>query len=196
VPLGAECFRCSDSAAIRPIRRILAKLPAFEGRAIRVSFQPALRVRHNRLISKEAPGKPVHAGSHIRRRVMVIERPLLGEPAEFARIFAHETFHFAWLRLGNPTRREYEQVLLEEVRRRARGELGWSAESIKRDLEARDWERRTRRWRAYVCESFCDAAAWAYSGLRDHPEWTLAPRFRDARAAFFRRLCARSRISI
>jgi hypothetical protein len=42
-----------------------------------------------------------------------------------------------------------------------------------------------RAWRDYVCESFCDTAAWLYSGVRRHPEFTLAPRFRERRAAWF-----------
>jgi hypothetical protein len=44
---------------------------------------------------------------------------------------------------------------------------------------------RTRRWREYCCESFCDTAAWMYSGVRSHPEFTLAPRFRARRRLWF-----------
>ena len=41
-------------------------------------------------------------------------------------------------------------------------------------------------WRDYLCESFCDTAAWIYSGVRRHPEYTLAARHRDRRAEWFR----------
>ena len=43
-------------------------------------------------------------------------------------------FTFAWVRLGNPARRSYESLVREEWKHRARGELGWSAESRKRVL--------------------------------------------------------------
>ncbi len=56
------------------------------------------------------------------------------QPRELARILVHELFHFAWVRLGNPARRSYEALVREEWKRRARGELGWSAESRKRAL--------------------------------------------------------------
>jgi hypothetical protein len=46
--------------------------------------------------------------------------------------------------------------------------------------------REGRQWREYVCESFCDTAAWLYGGLRTHDEFTLSPRFRRRRAAWFR----------
>ena len=42
------------------------------------------------------------------------------------------------------------------------------------------------RWRDYLCESFCDTAAWIYSGVRRHPEYTLAARHRNRRAEWFR----------
>ena len=57
-------------------------------------------------------------------------------------------------------------LLDEEFRRGARGELGWSAEWRKLELDAgRHLRPRTRRWREYCCESFCDTAAWLYSGI-------------------------------
>jgi hypothetical protein len=99
----------------------------------------------------------------------------------------HELFHFAWVRLGNPTRRSYEALVREEWKQHARGELGWSAESRKRALSG-DALRggNASQWRDYLCESFCDTAAWIYSGVRRHPEYTLAARHRNRRAEWFR----------
>ncbi len=102
--------------------------------------------------------------------------------AEFPRILAHELFHFVWLRLGNGMRRSFEDVLRAEILRVARGELGWSSEWRKLKLESRDWEARTPRWRDYCCESFCDTAAWMYSGVRSHPEYTLGKAIANAAA--------------
>ena len=49
---------------------------------------------------------------------MAIEEALMAHPEEFARIFVHELFHFAWLRLGNAKRRSYEGMIARELRRR------------------------------------------------------------------------------
>jgi hypothetical protein len=139
----------------------------------------------------------VHAGSFIRKRQIVLDQELRGEPKELARILVHELFHFVWVRLGNPTRRSYELLLREEWKQRARGELGWSAESRKRMLA--DAALRTGgspRWREYLCESFCDTAAWIYSGVRRHPEYTLAARHRNRREEWFRRVFSAGAIPI
>src|ERR1035441_9078694 len=56
---------------------------------------------------------------------------------------------------------------------RAGGELSVSAEWRKRALRAADIDGRTRRWREYCCESFCDTAAWLYSARELHEEFTL-----------------------
>ncbi len=127
-------------------------------------------------------GKPVHAGANIRTREVLLDAELAGDGRELARIFLHEAFHFAWVRLGNPRRREYETLLEAEFRARARGEMGWSAEVRKRGLAARDRAERTRKWREYVCESFCDTGAWVYGRYRRHGEWTLAGGRRKRRA--------------
>ena len=127
-------------------------------------------------------GQEVHAATFIRRRLIVLDRALLTRRSELHRILIHELFHFAWVRLGNGLRRQYEAAVREEIRSRARGELGWSAEMRKKALA----ERSGRIWREYVCESFCDTAAWLYSGVRKHEEFTLARRFRKRRAAWFR----------
>jgi len=126
----------------------------------------------------------------------VFDAGLAARPAEFLRIFVHEIFHFAWLRLGNPGRRSWEALLRAELAGGARGELGWSAEWRKAELQSRDAARRTRRWREYVCESFCDTAAWVYSGVPSHREYTLAPRFRERRRRWFAESDVSKRISI
>jgi hypothetical protein len=127
-----------------------------------------------------------HAASFLRRREIVLDTALLRSPREFARILTHEVFHFVWLRLGNGVRTSYERLLTGELTRRARGELGWSAEWRKAALSQNDVEQRTRRWREYVCESFCDTAAWIYTHGR-HSELTLAASHRERRRAWFDR---------
>jgi hypothetical protein len=101
-----------------------------------------------------------------------------------------------WLRAGNPLRRSYELLIENEMLHQAWGELGWSAESRKQALRAAERLRRSRRWREYVCESFCDSAAWVFAGLRSHEEFTLMLRYRHARRAWFRRALATAEISI
>jgi hypothetical protein len=126
----------------------------------------------------------------------VLESQLAADPRELARILLHELFHFVWFRAGNPRRHSYELLLDAEMGHRARGELGWSAESRKRALAPADRRLRSRRWREYVCESFCDSAAWLLAGSRAHAEATLALRFRRARREWFRKTLAAAEISI
>jgi hypothetical protein len=118
---------------------------------------------------------------------MAIEEALMAHPEEFSRIFVHELFHFAWLRLGNAKRRSYEEMIAGELRRKMRGELGWSAEWRKGKLTPQDRRERTRKWREYCCESFCDTAAWLYAGVRRHAEFTLAAAAREGRREWFRK---------
>jgi len=153
---------------------------------------PALTADRRRLYSNRPHGQPVYAGSFIRKREIVLDQDLKRHPRELARILVHELFHFAWVRLGNPLRRSYETLVREEWKRRARGELGWSAESRKRVLS----QGNLPEWRDYLCESFCDTAAWIYSGVRRHPEYTLAARHRNRRAEWFRAAFHRGTISI
>jgi len=136
-----------------------------------------------KLYSKRKVGQPVYAATFIRKRKIVFDRELEQKPREMARILAHELFHFAWVRLGNPARRSYEALLRREWTQHARGELGWSSESRKSALPQRP---PVAKWRAYVCESFCDSAAWLYSGVERHSEFTLAERYRRRRAEWFR----------
>ena len=80
---------------------------------------PALKARRGKLLSgKTERGREVHAGSFLRRRRIVLDAALKAKPRELARILTHELFHFAWLRLGNPKRREFEDLLRGEIRRR------------------------------------------------------------------------------
>lgn len=104
---------------------------------------------------------------------------------EFERMLVHELFHLSWVRLSNAKRRGWEEVLAGELVKRVPGELGWSAEWRKNALRRTDPLLRTPRWRRYVCESFCDTAAWLYSGLRAHDEFTLPLRARAARRQWF-----------
>jgi hypothetical protein len=173
---------CSKS-----IKAIERRLVVLEGRSVGLSFVPALTADRRRLYSNRPHGQPVHAGSFIRKRRIVLDQELEHQPSELARVLVHELFHFAWVRLGNPTRRSYEALVREEWKQRARGELGWSAESrkltlLKGSLHTADMA----SWRDYLCESFCDSAAWIYSGVRRHPEYTLAARHRNRRAEWFK----------
>jgi hypothetical protein len=155
------------------IRTLLGRLPPLAGAPIRLETTRELRDRHG----------PVHAGSFLRQRRIAFSCTR----AEFPRVFVHEVFHFVWLRAGNPVRRSWEMLLQAEYDGGVRGELGWSAERRKNSLHGADPRRRTRRWREYCCESFCDTAAWLYSGIRRHPEFTLAIRFCSRRRLWFQK---------
>lgn len=160
-------------------------------------FVPALTADRRRLYSNRKRGEPVHAASYIRKRRIVLDRELARQPKELARILVHELFHFAWVRLGNPARRSYEALVREEWRQRARGELGWSAESRKREFGRRPpGGHHAPDWREYICESFCDTGAFLYSGVRRHPEYTLAARHRNRRAEWFRAVFEHGAIAI
>ncbi len=139
---------------------------------------------------------PAHAGTFVRRRRICLEASLQSDPEEFARIFTHELFHFVWVRLGNPRRRSYENLVCSEIHSGVRGELGWSAEWRKRALSRPDRIFRTHRWREYVCESFCDSAAWLYAARNRHPEFTLPERARARRRRWFESSGLLRRISI
>jgi hypothetical protein len=160
-----------DRLLDRQLRAIMHNLPPLEGAPIAVGRAPGLRDRRG----------AVHAGAFLRERRIALACPA----AEFARIFVHELFHFVWLRAGNGRRHSFERLLRAERRAGARGELGWSAEWRREALTSGDIRARSRRWREYCCESFCDTAAWLYSGLTAHPEFTLQPHFRRARRSWF-----------
>jgi len=115
----------------------------------------------------------------------LLDAGLLMEPGEFERILIHEIFHFAWVRLSNQTRQSWEGLLAAELAERARGELGWSSEWRKHKLKRSDIRLRTPGWRRYVCESFCDTAAWLFAELGRHSEFTLRAASRRIRRRWF-----------
>jgi hypothetical protein len=178
-PTAPLSFSKSVDAVVR------SRLPELEGAPVRILFLPALSAAHGKLYSKRQHGQPVHAATFIRRREIILDDELRDKPKELTRILIHELFHFAWVRLSNPARRSYESILLDERQRHARGELGWSAEWRKAALPP-DRPTRSPSWRDYVCESFCDTAAWLYGGIRRHEEFTLAEGHRRRRAEWFR----------
>ncbi len=164
----------ASAQRLRPL--VPAAAPIQWEHDIEVRFHPSL---------KAANGDEVHAASHMRRRLVILDDALRRRSTELRRIAVHEAFHFVWIRLGNPARRSFEQILLAESTRGARGELGWSAEARKRTLSPFDARNRTLAWREYACESFCDTAAWLYAGLSRHSEFTLAARFCRQRKSWF-----------
>ncbi|MEQ1885850.1 MAG: hypothetical protein ABL967_12370 [Bryobacteraceae bacterium] len=147
-------------------------LPILSGRPVRVEVRPDLG--------------PYHAATSIPKRLILLDAGVLRDKLEFDRILVHELFHFVWVRLSNATRRDWERHLAKEIASKAFGELGWSAESRKNQLRRADVQARTVRWRRYVCESFCDSAAYLHAELGRHSEWTLPAAFRRKRAAWFR----------
>ena len=136
---------------------------------------------------------PHLAATFIPKRVILLDQEVLIRNGDFERILIHEIFHFAWVRLGNPKRLTWETLVRHET---AKGELGWSAEWRKSKLCGKDKEERTRAWRHYVCESFCDTAAWLYAGIQTHDEFTLAGRARARRMGWFRKYIGSGPVSI
>ena len=128
---------------------------------------------------------PHLASTSIRGRLILLDREVLSKTGEFERILIHEVFHFAWVRLSNANRVSWERLLQKELSARTAGELGWSAEWRKRTLTDGDAERRSPKWRRYACESFCDSAAWLFSDLAVHDEFTLAAGRRRLRRVWF-----------
>lgn len=163
-------------------RTVLARLPELDGQPISLSVRDNLTA----VIGGRDTGPPVHAAADLLRRRILLDRELLASPREFERILIHELAHFAWRRLGNPRRWSFEALVASELKAHARGELGWSAESRKAGLTGKDIASRSRRWRGYVCESFCDTAAWYFGSGRRHAEFTLARRHQRRRANWFR----------
>jgi hypothetical protein len=166
---------------------LLRRLPELSGQPIDLRFLPELSVSRGQLRSGVSGGEAVHAASFIRKREMVLEKELLSNAHELARVFVHELFHFAWARLGNPARRSFESLIEVEIAMGARGELGWSSEMRKAaGVKSRE----------YLCESFCDTAAWLYAGVAKHDEFTLAQRHRVKRARWFRHYYSDRPVSI
>jgi hypothetical protein len=175
-------FVADDPSLAAGVSRAVRRLPHLLGESIGVGRMPGLRDRHG----------ASHAGALLRERRILFDCAR----AEFPRIFAHEVFHFVWLRAGNVARNSFGQLLAGEMKGGVAGELGWSAELRKGKLTAADWRERTRRWREYCCESFCDTAAWLYSGVKGHEEFTLAKRCRKTRREWFERTLGAGQLPI
>lgn len=156
-------------------------------------FLPQLTASRGKLLSGAGFGKAVHAASYLRSRQMTLESELLANETELTRILLHELFHFIWLRLSNARRASYQALVLAEWRRRSRGEAGWSAEHVKARIKKPG---RSRLWRLYVCESFCDSGAAYAARLTAHPEFTLAKSFWDKRSQWLGIFLAADRIAI
>lgn len=157
----------------RAVAHALTRMPALTGRPIRLDVRPHLTAHKGKLLSRSSSGTPVYAGSMLAKRIITLDECLLRTPNMLARIFVHEIFHFVWWRLGNPARLAFEEVLRAEWFRRVKGELGWSAESLKLRLADTDVKLRNRRWRMYVCESFCDTGGYTFGSSRQTVELTL-----------------------
>lgn len=175
-------FLCTDRSQAAAIRRLLRRLPPLSGAPIRIENTPGLRDRRG----------PVHAGSCLRKRRIAFDCTR----DEFPRIFVHELFHFVWLHAGNPLRRSYEDLLRAEYAAGAASELGWSAEWRRQGISLAHIRARSRRWRDYCCESFCDTAAWLYSGVRRHPEFNLSRGFRRLRRRWFQKAVANRELPV
>jgi hypothetical protein len=172
----SRLFVPSNSVYVVRAKELASRLPPLSGKPILLFRAAGLRDGR----------RAVHAGSFLRERSIGFNC----HPREFARVCVHELFHFVWWRLGNPRRRAFEAVLQKEWEQGASGELGWSAEWRKQELTSWDVSGRSRSWRGYCCESFCDTAACLFSGAKDHEEFTLSPFFRNRRRLWFGRLVA------
>jgi hypothetical protein len=171
------------------VRRRTKVFAALTGEPIRISAKQDLRCSRGQIFTGR--GTHVHAATFIRQRLIVLDADLLRSDVELRRILIHELFHFVWVRLGNPARRSFEELLCGQ--RRVSGELGWSAEYRKLDLAARDIRQRSRKWREYCCEAFCDTAAYLYARSKRHDEFTLPADERRKRIVWFgKNLGARS----
>lgn len=161
------------------------RVPDFSGAPLAIEYMDDPRAWRGKLRGGPGPGTPVHAGSFIRQRRIVLDTALLRRPREHGRILVHELFHFAWVRLGPAERESWAALLTREAKAHARGELGWSAELTKSRIGPNDRAANHQRWRRYLSEAFCDTAAWLFAGIARHPEFTLARRYRLARRAWF-----------
>ena len=155
-------------------------LPALTGKPIRVELRPSLG--------------PYLAAASIPRRLIRLDKEVLEVRGDFERILIHEIFHFAWVKMSNQSRREWEKLLRAE--QDTPGELGWSSEWRRKKLKPSDVRSRSAKWRRYACESFCDTAAWMFAGLRSHEDFTLPKAFRAERRQWFERKFATDAIPI
>ncbi len=167
-------------------RAVFRRMPELRGRRIYVRYRPALTAWRGKLLSNSMKGDRVYAGAFLSKRRIVLEEQMLRTPRVLERIFIHEVFHFVWTRLGNPLRKKFELLVLAEIEGGTRGDLGWSAESLKNGLTAADRRLRTRKWKYYLCEAFCDTAGWFFGSTRRYAEMTLDKPGRATRRCWFR----------
>lgn len=156
------------------------------GNPIAVSTHPVLAAHRGRLLLQESVrGQAVYAAAFLRERKIILEAGLLSNAQCFQLILIHELFHFVWLRVANTARAEFNDLLLKEWSKRARGELGESSALKKERLREAVVTNGSRHWRDYVCESFCDTAAWLYGGTGDSALFTLGKGWMERRQAWF-----------
>ena len=175
---------------------VFHRLPELRGQQVKVAYRPKLTAWRGQLLSRSHKGDAVYAGSFLRKRRIVLEEQMIHTPRLLERIFIHEIFHFVWSRLGRDVRESYEDVIDREFARRIKGELGWSAESMKENLTPEDRSRRSRRWRDYLCESFCDTAGWYFGSAKRYSEMTLSREERAERRRWVREHLVNKPLSI
>jgi hypothetical protein len=160
-------------------------MPPLVGRAIVVCDAARLTACNGKLFfGRTNGGRPVHAASFVRARKIVLDTALLRRPHLLRSILLHEIFHFVWVRLGNRKRWEFAAILHRELRNHAGGEIGESSGVQKERLLKHGRVSASRAWRDYVCEAFCDTAAWLYAGgTASSPD--LAARWRGYRERWF-----------
>lgn len=137
--------------------------PLFQGHPVTVL---------NRRRLSDTYGNPADASTWIRNRLILLDTELAADQPKRHSILLHEYFHFVWVRLGNPKRFAWENFINAQDASPYLGEAGWSAQWRKQKLHPEDAESRSRRWREYCCESFCDTGARLYSS--DKSENTLS----------------------
>jgi hypothetical protein len=168
------------------IPEFLNGLPGMQGSPIALEFQPDLRAHRGKLLSGSSEkGRAVHAASFLPERRIVLERQLLTQSRELRLILTHELFHFVWRRLGNRARAEFDSLIRSEFRSRARGALGESSGVAREPLTDKDAVVRSQRWKNFVCESFCDTAAWLHAGVAESEHFRLAQRWNSVRRTWF-----------
>lgn len=175
---------------------VLVELPPLLGAPLHLDIQPFLTSCGGRLLSNQPHrGHAIFAASFIRKREIVLEKELLSQSGTLTGIFLHELFHFAWVRAGNEVRRNYAALLREEVNRGARAEVGESSDVSKRKLDGAE---DVAAWKHYVCESFCDTAAWYFSpnDLSAVVQPSLARCWRRKRADWFREWTSRLNVGV
>jgi hypothetical protein len=161
------------------------------GNPISVSFQPDLAACRGKLLARASGrGTAVYAASFIRQRRIIFETSLSSDIAQLRFFAVHEIFHFVWARLGNRNRAEFSLLLAAEIAQGARGELGESSAIQKVRIGPEEGSKRSQTWRDYVCESFCDTAAWLYSGAPARNVRPLASRWQKRREVWFQAVFA------